>query len=350
MSNIGIYCIINRINNKVYIGQSLNLQKRFKEHKTDLKKGIHVNTHLQNAYNKYGVENFIFKVIMFCDASELNKYENFFIKIFHATDRNKGYNILQYANQNPSTVQEVKNKISKANKGRKHTQEWKEKASYWNSGNKNNMYGKPGTWLGKKFSKEHRQNISNALKKDLPSGHILYEEWYNDNKTTRELGEKYGCSSTCISSRIKECGYKLTGVKKGDKHYTYSGLATVHKGGFDDYTHKQKYKISYRGEIIKQSIHKDLLDKVANMINDGVSMDEVDIFFKKQNLIYQSKDTNASGIYRVTKKKNSACNQGFTWVYTYNDDDGRKKSLSSVDLKKLKKKVLDKNLEWIEFS
>lgn len=85
------------------------------------------------------------------------------------------------------------------------------------------------------------------------------------------------------------------------------------------------------------------------MINNDVSMDEIDIFFKEQNSIYQSRDANVSGIYRVRKKKNNQCAQGFTWVYTYNDENGKQKTLSSVDLDKLKKKVLDKKLEWIEF-
>lgn len=345
----GIYCIINNVNNKIYIGQALNLKKRFKEHKRTLKNNTHANEHLQNAYNKYGIENFIFKVIIFCDVTELDKYENFFIKIFHATNREKGYNILQYANQNPATIPEVKDKISKAVKGRKHTQEWKDKASYWNTGDKNAMYGKPGTWLGKRFSEQHKKRISDALRKDLPSGHDLYKEWYQDNKTTDELGKKYGCSKTCISDHIKECGYNLQGIKTGNKHHAYTGLAVVQKAGFDGYSHKQKYQLYYCGNIVKQSIYKDLLEKVADMINNDVSMDEIDIFFKEQNSIYQSRDANVSGIYRVRKKKNNQCAQGFIWVYTYNDENGKQKTLSSVDLDKLKKKVLDKKLEWIEF-
>ena len=53
----GIYCIINKINNKIYIGQSKNLLKRRKEHKKGLKFGTHHNDHLQKAYNNYGKEN-----------------------------------------------------------------------------------------------------------------------------------------------------------------------------------------------------------------------------------------------------------------------------------------------------
>ncbi len=77
MSNKGIYCIINIYNNKIYIGQSSNILKRKKEHFRTLKNGYHKNTHLQRAYNKYGKNNFIFKVLIYCDNDELDMYENF---------------------------------------------------------------------------------------------------------------------------------------------------------------------------------------------------------------------------------------------------------------------------------
>lgn len=51
---IGIYQIKNKINGKVYIGQSINIEKRLKRHLNDLRKLKHRNQHLQNAFNKYG--------------------------------------------------------------------------------------------------------------------------------------------------------------------------------------------------------------------------------------------------------------------------------------------------------
>ena len=60
---IGIYLIRNKINNKVYVGQSVNIKARWSNHKRELEKGIHSNDHLQKSYNKYGKINFEFKVI-----------------------------------------------------------------------------------------------------------------------------------------------------------------------------------------------------------------------------------------------------------------------------------------------
>ncbi|MEQ8172689.1 MAG: GIY-YIG nuclease family protein, partial [Candidatus Eremiobacterota bacterium] len=60
--NSGIYCIINRVNQKIYIGSAKNLKDREKQHFSLLKNNKHVNKYLQNSYNKHGYENFEFKI------------------------------------------------------------------------------------------------------------------------------------------------------------------------------------------------------------------------------------------------------------------------------------------------
>lgn len=66
---IGIYKISNPIG-EIYIGQSINIERRFKEHKTKC-----VNLSLKESFNKYGIENHIFEVIEECDICELKKKE-----------------------------------------------------------------------------------------------------------------------------------------------------------------------------------------------------------------------------------------------------------------------------------
>ena len=60
---IGIYKIENKVNGKVYIGQSIDIEKRWKSHISYLNKGIHRNKHLQSAWDKYGEGNFDKKIL-----------------------------------------------------------------------------------------------------------------------------------------------------------------------------------------------------------------------------------------------------------------------------------------------
>ena len=60
-------------NNHYYIGQAVDTNRRFTQHKRELKKGIHSNSRLQNCYNKYGEPTF--EVICECTKEELNSIE-----------------------------------------------------------------------------------------------------------------------------------------------------------------------------------------------------------------------------------------------------------------------------------
>lgn len=59
----GIYMIVNTANNKKYIGHSINIKKRWKQHKINLNRNVSKNTHLQKAWLKYGKDSFMFSVI-----------------------------------------------------------------------------------------------------------------------------------------------------------------------------------------------------------------------------------------------------------------------------------------------
>lgn len=82
-NNIGIYQIKNLINNKVYIGQTKqSFQRRYWLHKWKLENGSHDNKYLQNAWNKYGKENFEFSIIEITTEDLLNEKEKFWITLF----------------------------------------------------------------------------------------------------------------------------------------------------------------------------------------------------------------------------------------------------------------------------
>lgn len=87
----GIYLIMNKINNKKYIGQASNIKTRWTHHKTDLRCGCHHNRHLQASWNKYGEENFVFSIIEECSEECLNDRESYWINYYNSY--NNGYNL-----------------------------------------------------------------------------------------------------------------------------------------------------------------------------------------------------------------------------------------------------------------
>ena len=108
----GIYKITNTLNGKVYIGQSINVQERFYEHKRKLRLQQHFNKYLQNAYNKHG-EYFEFEVIEECDVSELDKREMYWIGYYRSDDKQNGYNIMAGGQLNRPCAEQTKALISR---------------------------------------------------------------------------------------------------------------------------------------------------------------------------------------------------------------------------------------------
>lgn len=94
-SNIsGIYEIRNTSNNKLYIGSSIDISKRFKQHIQSLKNNKHHNKYLQSAWNKYGEDSFTFKVVeVVDDECLLFSAEQKWINATKCFDGNIGYNL-----------------------------------------------------------------------------------------------------------------------------------------------------------------------------------------------------------------------------------------------------------------
>lgn len=65
-----IYCIKNIINENVYIGSTTNLYRRLIHHRAMLLQNKHSNSHLQKAFNKYGLENFKIEILELCEKDK----------------------------------------------------------------------------------------------------------------------------------------------------------------------------------------------------------------------------------------------------------------------------------------
>lgn len=190
-SNSGIYKIINIINNKIYIGSTVNFKRRKRNHFWDLNNNKHDNDYLQKAYNKYGKENFRFEIIEYIeDKKILLEREQSWIDKLNVCDRNIGYNICEVAGNTlgQKMSSKTKQKISNSVK------------EYFKSNN--------NPFLGKKHSEETRKIIS--TQNSIPIININTGEIF---KSIICAANKYKVSSTAICNTLKgktkmSCGYK----------------------------------------------------------------------------------------------------------------------------------------------
>jgi len=151
-----IYKVTNKINSKVYIGQTVqSLNKRISQH---INSSLNVldNVYFHNAIRKYGKENFEWLVVAKCSSKkELNSIE---IKMIEECNSfNKGYNLALggISNTGYKYTEEQKRKNSEIRKGKKRTEEIKKKISEAQKGEK-------GFWYGKHLTEKTKNKISKA--------------------------------------------------------------------------------------------------------------------------------------------------------------------------------------------
>lgn len=163
----GIYIITCVPNKRIYIGSSVNMRGRYASHKSRLAIGTHSNRHLQNAWNKYGEDAFVFEVLELVMPWSLTDREQYWLDTLRPFGK-QGFNISPVAGNclGVKHTAETRAKISKARTGKKLTFT-DEHCSNISAGLK-----------GRVRSPEHCANIS-AAKKGKPvtnKGHKHTEE------------------------------------------------------------------------------------------------------------------------------------------------------------------------------
>lgn len=91
--NHGIYKITCLPSQFIYVGQSINIENRWKQHLNELRNNKHNNEGLQEDFLKYGEVNFNFEVIAKCEPEALNMLESYYVKKYD--NLNKSYNIMR---------------------------------------------------------------------------------------------------------------------------------------------------------------------------------------------------------------------------------------------------------------
>ncbi|KKQ97048.1 MAG: hypothetical protein UT24_C0054G0002 [Candidatus Woesebacteria bacterium GW2011_GWB1_39_12] len=190
MAKSGIYQIRNLINGKAYIGSTINFNNRKCSHFNLLKANKHPNCKLQNAWNKYGEQNFIFEGVEEVPEKEkLIEREQYYLD-----ETSPEYNICRIAGSQLGFrhSEESKRKISELKNGLRPSQETKRKMSKSQS--------------GRKHSEESKQKISQANKKTK-----IIKETYRDESNPM-FGKRHS-----EEARRKMSGSHI-GIQSGEKH------------------------------------------------------------------------------------------------------------------------------------
>lgn len=166
----GIYKITCISNNKIYIGSSIFIGKRWSSHISALNLRKHENPILQRAWNKYGKNNFKFEIIEIIKPELLMENELKWFKITNCCDSKYGFNIIikpGFGMYGRKHSKRTRIKISESNKGKKRTDEQRQKLRISHLGHITSEDTKQKMRIARKkqiITKEHKIKIGNSNK------------------------------------------------------------------------------------------------------------------------------------------------------------------------------------------
>lgn len=239
----GIYQIYNLENGHRYVGSAVNLPKRKTQHFNSLARGIHENRYLQNAFNLYGRDKFVFLILLFCEQFELLRYEQYFLDTIHPE-----YNICKLAGSSLGIKMsdEFREKCRLAHFGKKLPQETIEKLRQ--------------AHIGQKRSLEARERMS---------------IWQKGKKKSPELIEKMRLAKTGTrhSTETKaKMSVASLGKKKSPEHARKIKLGQIGKFVSDEIRLKQR--LSHLGKSPTEETRKKLAEKTMAYWNRKKAADQ----------------------------------------------------------------------------
>ena len=267
MIKSGIYKITNTITNKVYIGSSVNVISRIRQHENALKTNKHVNKHLQNSFNMYGINSFMHECIEIVEnLDDLLVREQYWLDSLDSYNPSFGYNEC---------------KIAGNTLGRVKSEEEKEKTAGFN--NRNSKLSEEIAFkimkeylLGDKTQIEISKlfNLSTCIVSKFLNGKT-YKKVYNllteqEKLKIKQLNKTYKESTQKIKKSLKRKDvsdetknkHRVRGKKYHEQNPNY--FKSLFKGR--KHTKETKALISKKKKGIK--ISKERLEKIKNINRD----------------------------------------------------------------------------------
>lgn len=204
---------------RVYIGSTSHVKKRWRDHIRELRGGRHGNKRLQRHFNKYGEDDLVFEII--------EQYDSISRECLLAIEQRYLDSLNPYFNLC---------KIAGSNAGVKRSKEWCERLS-------KSLCGRKGAWTGKHHSEETKKKLSEIL-----TGREISDEWrknlsegHKGYKASEETRRKMSLASKGNKSRLghkasEETKRKMSKSHKGKKN------SAAHNRAIKDGWKKRKAK------------------------------------------------------------------------------------------------------------
>lgn len=212
----GVYQIRNVLNGKCYIGSCAEyrgISQRWSAHRSALNSNRHYARHLQNAWNKYSADVFVFEVLLYCDPENCLMYEQTALDYYQPE-----YNTLKIAGSplgrkhTDATIQKLKDRkftqqhrdrIGEANRLRVFSQDTIEKMRVNNTGERNPFYGRTHSIKTCEFLRKIKKGMHLGVKN--PCAKLTEKDVKNIKSllqrhiSRRQISQQFAISLTTIS-------------------------------------------------------------------------------------------------------------------------------------------------------
>ncbi len=255
----GIYAIENQVNGKLYIGSSIHMRDRINRHFWALQRGEHWNPHLQAAFDKYGADAFISRVLLPCNPRALICNEQFLIDLFKphynmspvagtslgrkaSEETRRKQRAAMTGKRKPPISEETRQRIGDASRGRVPSEETRRKTS---AALKGRARGAPSeetrrkisaTLTGRTLSAEHKQHMSEGNKGRVHSEEtrLKISNTLTGNTRSEETKRKLSVAGTgrVMSEEARRKVGEANHAKRGKKRSEESKrrMSEAHKG------------------------------------------------------------------------------------------------------------------------
>lgn len=202
----GIYLIMNKKTNQKYVGGSINIGKRLKDHKAGK---FAYKQYIDRAIKKHGKDNFVYQIIteLPADWGIINQHEKYWIKYYNTYKNPKHYNLTKGGEGTqgyfPNNI--TRQKMSDAKSGKNHPQ-WKNYPRIVKNGMKNSKQTYCIKYEGKMLKRSVDYEFLEYLLDKFVSGELTKKQVENYSIL------KYRFKYTCIKAGFNKHGeqkYKI---------------------------------------------------------------------------------------------------------------------------------------------